>query len=51
MLGTFPKRQRLIFDMDGMYNPVVKLDGYDFNHRNEAERDGGSGITMRWRTV
>ena len=21
-----------------MYNPVVTIDGYDFNHRNEAER-------------
>lgn len=38
MLGTFPKRHRMIFDMDGMYNPVVRLDGYDFNHDNEAER-------------
>ncbi len=33
-----PKRHRLIFDMDGMYNPVIELDGYDFNHRSEAER-------------
>lgn len=38
MLGTFPRQHRLIFDMDGMYNPVVVLDGYDFNHRDEAER-------------
>jgi hypothetical protein len=22
-----------------MYNPVVNIDGYDFNHRDEAERD------------
>ena len=29
---------RLILDTDGMYNPVVVIDGYDFNHRNEAER-------------
>jgi hypothetical protein len=38
MLGTIQKRHRLIFDMDGMYNPVIELDGYDFNHRDEAER-------------
>ncbi len=38
MLGTFPRQHRLIFDMDGMYNPVIKLDGYDFNHRDEASR-------------
>jgi hypothetical protein len=39
MLGTIPKRHRLIFDMDGMYNPVIELDGYDFNHPSQAERD------------
>jgi hypothetical protein len=38
MLARFPRRHRLIFDMDGMYNPVIELDGYDFNHRSEAER-------------
>jgi hypothetical protein len=38
MLATIPKRHRLIFDMDGMYNPVIELNGYDFNHRGEAER-------------
>jgi len=38
MLATILKRHRLIFDMDGMYNPVIELDGYDFNHRSEAER-------------
>jgi hypothetical protein len=38
MLGMIPKPHRLIFDMDGMYNPIIALDGYDFNHRNEAER-------------
>jgi hypothetical protein len=38
MFATFPRQRRLIFDMDGMYNPVVVLDGYDFNHRDEAER-------------
>lgn len=38
MLGTISKQHRLIFDMDGMYNPVVELDGYDFNHRSESDR-------------
>jgi hypothetical protein len=37
MLATFPRQRRLILDVDGMYNPVVIVDGYDFNHRNEAE--------------
>lgn len=39
MLSSFPRQHRLIFDMDGMYNPVIKLDGYDFNHHTHAERD------------
>jgi hypothetical protein len=38
MLATFPRQHRLILDTDGMYNPLVMVDGYDFNHRNEAER-------------
>jgi len=37
-LATFPRQRRLILDTDGMYNPVVIVDGYDFNHRNETER-------------
>jgi len=41
MLGRIPKQHRLIFDMDGMYNPVVTVDGYDFNHADETER-------LRW---
>jgi hypothetical protein len=39
LLGAIPRRHRLIFDMDGMYNPVIQLDGYDFNHLSTAERD------------
>lgn len=39
MLGAIPRRHRLIFDMDGMYNPVIQLDGYDFNHLSTADRD------------
>ncbi len=42
MLGSIPRRHRMIFDMDGMYNPVTKVDGYDFNHPSEAER-------LRWK--
>lgn len=38
MLDAIPKRKRMIFDMDGMYNPVTQIDGYDFNHASEAER-------------
>lgn len=38
LLGMIPRHRRLILDMDGMYNPVLKLDGYDFNHPDEASR-------------
>lgn len=38
LLGAIPKRHRMIFDMDGMYNPVTKIEGYDFNHANENEQ-------------
>ena len=38
MLGAIPRKHRMIFDMDGMYNPVTKIDDYDFNHANEYER-------------
>ena len=37
ILAKFPRRHRLILDVDGMYNPVVNIDGYDFNHRSEAD--------------
>jgi len=39
LLGTISRDHRLIFDMDGMYNPVIWLDHYDFNHASEAERN------------
>jgi hypothetical protein len=42
MLGAIQKPHRMIFDMDGMYHPVTKVDDYDFNHANEAER-------LRWK--
>lgn len=38
MLTRLPRDCRLIVDTDGMYNPLIHLDGYDFNHRSEAER-------------
>jgi hypothetical protein len=37
MLGAIEKRHRMIFDMDGMYNPVTKVDDYDFNHATAEE--------------
>jgi hypothetical protein len=39
LLGRFARQDRLIFDMDGMYNPVVHLDHYDRNHSRQWERD------------
>jgi hypothetical protein len=38
LLGRFPREHRLILDMDGMYNPVIRLDNYDFNHWDDTER-------------
>ncbi|MBK8009382.1 MAG: hypothetical protein IPK23_13900 [Rhizobiales bacterium] len=39
LLGAIDKRHRMIFDMDGMYNPVTKVDDYDFNHTSDWERE------------
>jgi len=39
LLGTIARPDRLIFDMDGMYNPMIVLDGYDRNHNSEVDRD------------
>jgi len=38
MLDHFPRRQRLIVDTDGLYNDLIQLDGYDSNHRTEADQ-------------
>ncbi|MGD9783664.1 MAG: hypothetical protein AB7E80_08355 [Hyphomicrobiaceae bacterium] len=38
MLGHFPRQHRLIVDTDGLYNDLIHLDGYDFNHRTGAEQ-------------
>lgn len=39
LMGYRPREDRLILDMDGMYNPVVTVDNYDSNHKSQAERD------------
>ena len=37
LLDTVPaSSDRLVLDTDGMYNPLVIVDGYDFNHANDA---------------
>lgn len=38
LLDQFPREHRLIIDADGLYNPLVTIDGYDFNHETEAVR-------------
>jgi hypothetical protein len=38
MLEHFPRSHRLIIDTDGLYNDVIRLDGYDFNHRDQADQ-------------
>ncbi len=42
LLASVPREQRAILDADGMYNPVVCIDGYDRNVPTEADR-------MQWR--
>ncbi len=37
LVGRFPREDRLIFDMDGMYNPVIVIDQYDHNHSSETD--------------
>jgi Glycosyl transferases group 1 len=38
ILDTVPRSRRVILDADGMYNPVIKVDGYDRNHSSEERR-------------
>jgi hypothetical protein len=38
MLDRFSRRHRLIVDTDGMYQELVQFEGYDFNHKSEADR-------------
>jgi hypothetical protein len=43
VLAEVPRERRAILDADGMYNPVISVDGYDRNHANEAERAWWTG--------
>jgi hypothetical protein len=38
LLSHFPRQHRYILDADGMYNPVMVVDGYDRNYRDESQR-------------
>ena len=38
ILFSVPRRRRAILDTDGMYNPLIAVDGYDRNHASERER-------------
>jgi hypothetical protein len=38
LLANVPRRHRYVLDADARYNPLLVLDGYDRNHRNEDER-------------
>jgi hypothetical protein len=38
VLLDVPRERRAILDADGMYNPVISVEGYDRNHANEGER-------------
>jgi hypothetical protein len=37
-LAEVPRARRSILDADGMYNPIVSVDGYDRNHAHEHDR-------------
>src|SRR5262249_21914315 len=43
LLAAVPRRRRAILDADGMYNPVVSVNGYDRNLAGEWDR-------AQWRT-
>jgi hypothetical protein len=38
ILADVPRSRRVILDADGMYNPLIKIDGYDRNHPTEERR-------------
>jgi hypothetical protein len=38
LLTIVPRSRRVILDADGMYNPIIALDGYDCNHASERDR-------------
>jgi hypothetical protein len=38
VLGDIPRKRRVILDTDGMYNPIISVDGYDHNHDDDHKR-------------
>jgi hypothetical protein len=38
LLAEVPRERRAILDADGMYNPLISVDGYDRNHHSEQSR-------------
>lgn len=38
VVSQVPRQQRAVLDADGMYNPMVSVDGYDRNHGNDGGR-------------
>lgn len=38
ILSDIPRSRRAILDADGLYNPLVRVNGYDRNHAGERER-------------
>jgi len=38
LLTIVPRSRRVILDADGMYNPIIAVDGYDYNHASERDR-------------
>lgn len=43
VLSEMPRARRVILDTDGMYNPIVSVDGYDRNHPDQE-------VQKFWRT-
>jgi hypothetical protein len=38
ILGAVPRSGRTVVDTDGMFNPMIVVDGYDRNHASERDR-------------
>jgi hypothetical protein len=38
IFDVVPHSRRVILDADGMYNPLIKINGYDRNHSNDDRR-------------
>ncbi len=45
LLTKIPRSRRVIFDADGMYNPLILHEDYDRNHGSESERNDISART------